>query len=192
MFNQEIYDYLKETKPSFAAAYLLENPEQSKIKRIRIWPLKNKWFHHKKFDKVKKKFKPLEPILIEVGNSKNRHTYNDACKFLLDQPNEFVEKHSVMVNEKRRVPAFMKLNCKEAIAKRIGCSVRTVEVYLRGLVRLGILRVDNLGKGKLLYSAGYWIPYMNKDKVWSHKINYYMNQKIGNSLIDFYLRKPKK
>jgi hypothetical protein len=153
MFNQEIYDYLKETTPSLAATYLKSHPEQSQIKRIRIWPLQNKWWHHKRFDPVKKQYKFLEPHLIELGGSKHRHTHKEACRFLSGQPNEFAMKHTVVNNGHRRIPAFLKLNCKVSIAARIGCSVSSVEDYLRSFVRLGILKSHNLGNGKKLYSV---------------------------------------
>ncbi len=193
MFNEEIYQELTANNPSLATTYLSEhseNPEQKKKKTIRkVWPLRLKWFQDKRYDEVKKRFKFLVPILIEIGKPNHRLTYAGSGKLLSGNP--FVEKHSVRINGNIRVPVFMKLSCKIKIAEKVKCSVSTIEKYLRGLVRIGALKADNFGKGRSYYSCGYWIGYKNKERVWDHKINKYMNQNIGKGLInDFYIRKP--
>ena len=193
MFNQDLYQELFEVKPSLAESYLSKHPkEKEQPEKFQLWPLKYNWWHHKQFDPVKKQYKFLEPALIEIGNLKHIHSHNESCKFLSGQPIDFVMKHIIIVNTHQRTPVFMKFNCKAAIAARIGCSVRSLEVYLRSFVRLGILKSHNLGNAMRLYSVGYWAPYKDKDKIQRHKVNPYMNQKVGKLLVNFYLRKPKK
>jgi predicted transcriptional regulator len=88
----------------------------------------------------------------------------------------------------------MQLGCKTLIAKKVGCSVRTVEYMLRALVRIKALKSDNFGKGKRYYSCGYWSKYKNKEGIIDFRVYMYMNQNIAKSLADpdkFYERKPK-
>jgi len=188
MNNQEIYQKFLELDPSFAKKFKTENITKSK-KKI-PWPLKHKWYHHKKFDSVKKRFKYLETILIEIGNSLYRLTQN-KCKKLISN-DKLTKDHSFILNRKRKTPAFMRLNCKFLIAKKVGCSVRTVEYILRALVRIDALKVSNFGKGKSYYHCGYWGKYKNKEDVIDFKIHMYMNQKVAKEMADpdkFYKRK---
>lgn len=192
--DQEAYQKLLEVDPSFAETYLKEHSKQfiTKSKSEIPWPLKNKWYYHKRFNDVKKRFKFLEAILIEIGNSIYRLTRNECKKLIFND--KLTKNHSFILNGKRKTPAFMELNCKTLIAKKVGCSVRTVEYMLRALVRIKALRVHNLGKGKSYYSCGYWSKYKNKKEVIDFKVYMYMNQNIAKSLTDqnkFYKRKPK-
>lgn len=188
-FNHEFYQKLIEVDLILAETYLKEHPEKSKSKKKIPWPLKNKWWYHKRFNDVKKRFKFLEAILIEIGDSKYRLSQNE-CKKL-----SFTEKHLFILNRKGKTLALMRLNCKEMIAENIGCSVDTVKNYMAALTRIGALRVDNFGKGRKYYSCGYWGQYKNKEGIINFKVIKFMNQNIAKKLTDpmeFYKRKPNK
>ena len=130
-------------------------------------------------------------------NSNNCIDHKDAkidCDFNGDKSKEFYLKHNFLLKGKNKntykVPALLKLNCKILIAKRVGCSVRSVKNYFAALVRIGAMRVDNFGDGKIHYSAGYWSEYKEED-VWKNKITPYMTFKISKKLTgkEFYLKK---
>ena len=128
-FDQELYEEILELNPSTAKKYLSKYPKEIQKAKLQIWPLKNKWFHNKKFDLIKKRFKFLEPMFIQIGNIKFRLSYNESSKLLSNKPYDFQQRHMICVNGIYRIPTFMKQNCKVGIAKRVGCSVRTIETY---------------------------------------------------------------
>ena len=65
MNNQEIYNQFLKLDPILAEKFKSENIKPKKELKI-PWPIKNKWWSNKRFNKVKKRYKPLEAILVEV------------------------------------------------------------------------------------------------------------------------------
>lgn len=201
-FSKKFYQKLLEVDPSLADIYFKKHsPKQSKKSKKKIpWPLKNKWWSDKRFDKVKKRYKPLESMFIEIVSFNNLVDHEEAkiqCDSIGDKSTEFYKKHHFLLKGKNKntykTPALLKLNCKVIIAKRVGISVRTIEKYFAALVRIGAMRVDNFGDGKIYYSPGYWSEYKEED-IWKNKITPYMTFAISKNLLDvnqFYLRKPK-
>ena len=202
-FSEEIYKTLYTTNPSLAKDYFSSFPEQQKPKIHKVWPIDLKWWQHKKYDDIKKQCKFLDPFLIEVGNKRHRLKLNETKSIVISdgyKSDEFFAKHHYLIQnskgeDKYKIPALMKANCKISIAKRIGCSVDTAKVYFAMLVRCDVLRVDNFGKGRIYISSGYWGLWQNEDKIWGDKVFQFMNKKLNNKKIldpEFaYLRKPK-
>jgi hypothetical protein len=192
-FNQEIYEHLQVTNPSLATTYLKEHPEQlkkSKGKIKKIYPRDLLWWQHKRFTTKKNRFKFLEAILIAFYELPHL-SYNNCKKLIYDSPNP--EKHLFILNGKGKIPAFLELNCKTEIAKKVGCSIYTMKEYIAMLVRCEILRVDNFVKGRIYISVGYWRNYF-EDGIKNIKIQKYMNKEVGKNLLNpekAYLRKHK-
>ena len=192
--SKEIYEALLEVNPTlaeiFKSEYIRKNPRNKKSNRP--WPLKYDWYHHKRLNLIKQKFKPLEIILICLGDRIFRLSYINAQKAISN------DKHYVLIKGKKFIPALLQLNCKEGFAKRANCSVSSVKDYLIALTRIGALQSHNMGKGKIYYSVGYWSNWSNgktdEEKQSGKKVNFYLNQKMIKKLTDpkeFYLRKPK-
>lgn len=200
IFHKQVYKALRQNEPELAQEFKLRYYKPPK-KKIHYWPLKHKWWQDRKFDPVREMFQFLEPLLIEIGDKRYRLKYNEVYDLIFpdsfdDAKSEaFSKKHGFYKNDKPYFPAFMKPGCKKGIALRAGCSVSSTTNYLGALVRIGAMRVNNLGKGRIYYSAGYWAEWkIEKDK-YGKKVVPYLNQKMAMKLLDpneFYLRKKKK
>lgn len=188
--HKRVYQALRQTNPELAQEYYKSEFNPPKKKKIHVWPLKFNWWHDEKFDSIKDHLKFLEPILIEIMDKRYRFKYNDAQRML---ESDFIrEKHMFRKGEKSHIPAFMKPNCKIGIAKRVRCSESSVKDYLRALVRIGAMKVDNFGAGRIYYSAGYWDKCKFDDGTWGKKVTPYLNKKMAKKLVnpnEFYLRK---
>jgi len=197
-FSDEIYEKLLEDPP-LAKLYLSGYPEQkSKVKKI--FPKDFIWWKNKKFNNIKKRYKPIEAIITEFNSKPNRLSHTKA----LIECEGMDLKHYVFIKNKNKSkrdksnqykhPALLKLNCKVMIAEKLGISIYSIKEYIAMLVRCGILRVTHLGNGKIYLSSGYWQFYPCEDKTTRYKVQPYMNEKIGKNLLDpdkAYLRKPK-
>ena len=190
--NQEVYENLLEINPTlaeiFKSEYIRKNPRKKKSNKP--WPLKYDWYHHKRLNLIKQKYKFLEIILICLGDRIFRLKFNDIQKIITN------DKNCVLIKGKKFIPALLNLNCKVDFAKRANCSVSSVENYLRALVRIGALQTHNLGDGKRHYSVGYWSNWSNgktgDENKNGKKVNFYLNQSLAKKLInpeEFYLRK---
>ena len=198
MNNQEIYEKFKELDPILAEKFKSENIKPKK-KIHKVWPRDLLWWNHKKFNPIKKKYKSLEPAIIEFGTKHYRLKSKEAHSIVTSNSSkEFYLKHHHLKNKDKKeyaIPALLKLNCKTIIAKKIGCSEISLKYYIAMFVRCRILRVDNFGGGKIYLSSGYWGDWRDEDKVWKLKVFPYLNKGNSNILLDpefAYLRKRKK
>lgn len=64
---------------------------------------------------------------------------------------------------------------KDKISKELGCSISTIEKYIKAYCKAGILKMfgQHGSHGGVLYSDGYYI----KTHSWRHKINFVHNTK---------------
>ena len=154
-------------------------------RRDGTWPVRNEWWHSRNWlDVLKKKYKYLESILVELN--KNQRIGN-SYRMSIKNAYETVP----LYYQNKYIYAVLKPDFKERLAQELGCSEATIRNYISALVKIGVFKMHRRGANGTFYSIGYWQDYPgeHKNDEWQSKVNYFLSSKTLLKLKHFKVKR---
>jgi len=163
--QQELTDYVNQYRTS---------------KKTGLWPERNKWWQKRKWiQELTARYSFLVPILDALQNHRAVGRMKTQAIISELHKTEKGEYYYVLLDISKS---------RKLIAGQVGCSQKTLALYIRGLVKCGVLRYFHCGPKKY-YSLAYWMEYPvnseGKSKEWDYKKVPVLNQKTSAQLKGF-------
>ncbi len=165
---------------------ITEELKPQRPKKTGLWPAKNAWWQSTKWiQELCTRYQFLVPVLDALKNHKaigKERTYRIISELYKTEKDEY--SYVLLDLSKSR----------KMIAGQIGCSEKTLSLYMRGLINCGVLKYVPHGRKKY-YSLAYWREYPvdadNPKGEWGYKKQELLGQKTSKLLRDFELPQKK-